>query len=589
MRHSGYSRKADCTTLRPGAPLPDTLSALLTASPFTYTVAVAPSIFPQGNQMGVAAISRYGTNAYMQDSWKISAKWLVDYGLRYEVYTPISERAKRTSGLKFLAGGGQDYIINPQPGYRLDLGGFGPRLRVTFHANDKTQISVGGAITTIPPNIWQDNLLTGAMPLVIYPQKTAAPDAPIVFGEKILPSQVPTVYTPSGVNVYASGKTSTVPANTVMDINRFERDLAAVTHSSQIVPLNVASIAPYFGNAYLGTWSAAIERQALGLDFNAAYVGTAGVRLPAMDFPNGYAGATPQFARYTQFNSAGMVTGGFGLENYLTDRSHSSYHALQTSVSGNLAHGGPGIQASYTWSKSLDDTSSVLGGFVTGSAGAASVAFPQDPFHTAAEKAVSTFDVTHAFSANVVQDLRWDRAPFMGGVSKKITGGWQLLSISTVTTGSPFTVYSGVQQTGVGSTGADRPDQINLPVLSTSRRIREDYLGLGANNGSYFSIPINVAGGTGPNSGVFGSLGRNTFRGPGFKNFDFALIKTTPVLLKQNGAEAAVLQFRAEFFNLFNIVNFGLPANIIRGSGFGEISKTAGTSRQIQFSLKLIF
>jgi hypothetical protein len=49
------------------------------------------------------------------------------------------------------------------------------------------------------------------------------------------------------------------------------------------------------------------------------------------------------------------------------------------------------------------------------------------------------------------------------------------------------------------------------------------------------------------------------------------------------------LQFRAEFFNLFNIVNFGLPANIIKGSGFGEISRTAGNSRQIQLSLKLIF
>ena len=50
-----------------------------------------------------------------------------------------------------------------------------------------------------------------------------------------------------------------------------------------------------------------------------------------------------------------------------------------------------------------------------------------------------------------------------------------------------------------------------------------------------------------------------------------------------------VLQFRAEFFNLFNLVNFGLPLNVIRGSGFGIINKTAGTSRQIQFSLRLIF
>ena len=572
-----------------GTALPDTLSALLTGSPFTYVAAVAPSIFPQGDQIGVAAISRYGTNVYFEDTWKISKRWLLEYGLRYEVYTPITERAKRTSGVRFLADGSEEYVINPQPGYRTNLNGFGPRVRATFHPDDKTQFSVGGAITTIPPNIWQDNMLTGSTPLVVYPQKTAAPGSPITFGESILPSQIPNIYTPGGTNIYANGKTSTVPANTVMDINRFERELAAITRSTQIVPLNVASIAPYFGNGYIGTWSATIERQAAGLDLNAAYVGTAGVKLPSMDFPNGYSGADQSVARYTQFNSSGLVTGGFGVENYLTDHAHSTYHALQTSVSGNVGHSGPGISASYTFSKSLDDTSSVFGGFVAGSAGASSVAFPQDPFDTAAEKGPSTFDVTHVFSASLVQDLHVDRTPMLGRVTKKVTGGWQLLSISTLTTGSPFSLYSGVQQTGVGSIGSDRPDQIGVPVLSTSRAVREDYFGLGANNGSNFSIPINVAGGTGPNSGLFGTLGRNTFRGPGFKNFDFALIKTTPVVLKKSGSEAAVLQFRAEFFNLFNIVNFGLPANILRGSGFGEISRTAGTSRQIQLSLKFIF
>ncbi len=572
-----------------GQPLPDTLSALLTASAFTYVQAVAPSFFPQGNQIGVAAISRYNTNFYIQDSWKINARWLLEYGLRYEVYTPISERAHRTSGIQFLSNGTQNYIINDQPGYRLDLaGGFGPRLHITYHINDKTQFSMGGAITTIPPNIWQDNLLTGSTPLVVYPQKTAAPGSSVVFGQTILPSQLPNVYTPSGVNIYASGKTTDVPANTVMDVNLFEQQLAAITHSA-LVPLNVASIAPYFENGYMATWTAAFDRQAAGLDFNAAYVGTAGIKLPAMDFPNGYSGATPQYARYTQFNNTGLVTGGFGLENYLTDRSHSTYHALQTSVSGQTPHGGPGIQASYTFSKSLDDTSSVLGGFVTGAAGASSIAFPQNPFDTSAEKGASTFDVKNVFSASIGQDLPLGRVPGFSRMSKKITGGWQLLSISTITSGLPFTVYSGIQQTGVGSIGADRPDQIGTPVFSTSRAVREDYFGLGANNASYFFIPIHVAGGTGPNSGVFGSLGRDTFRGPGLHDFDFALIKTTPLFFKQSGAEAAALQFRSEFFNLFNIANFGLPNNIINGSGFGEITHTANTSRQIQFSLKLIF
>jgi len=118
--------------------------------------------------------------------------------------------------------------------------------------------------------------------------------------------------------------------------------------------------------------------------------------------------------------------------------------------------------------------------------------------------------------------------------------------------------------------------------------VREDYFGLGANNASYFSIPINVPGGTGPNSGRFGTLGRNTFRGPGFHNFDLSLIKNTPIGPSSN-AERIVLQFRAEFFNVLNLVNFGLPANTLLGPGFGYINRTAGPSRQIQFSLKLLY
>jgi len=308
--------------------------------------------------------------------------------------------------------------------------------------------------------------------------------------------------------------------------------------------------------------------------------------LPAIDFPNAFPGATADFARYTQFNSAGQITGGFGTDMLATNRSHSTYHALQASAQGSVAKGGPQVQLNFTWAKSLDDTSSVIGPGVGGTSTAPPV--PQDPFDTAADKGPSTFDVKLALTATVMQDLHVERAPGLRRLGPRLMGGWQLLSISTLNSGLPFTAYSGVQQTGVGSMGADRPDQIGRPVLSTGRTIREDYFGLGADNASYFYIPVNVQGGTGPNDGVFGTLGRNTFRGPALYNFDFALIKDTGWELGQS-RKSMNLQFRAELFNLFNIVNFGLPSNTVLGPGFGEISRTAGTSRQIQFSLKLIY
>jgi hypothetical protein len=193
---------------------------------------------------------------------------------------------------------------------------------------------------------------------------------------------------------------------------------------------------------------------------------------------------------------------------------------------------------------------------------------------------------------SAAQDLHLQDLGFLPAGGQVMTRGWELLSISTITSGSPFTIYSGIQQTGYGSVGADRPDQIGKPDLSTAHsatRRREDYFGLGTNNASYFSIPIGIPGGSGPNSGRFGTLGRNTFRGPAYYDFDYALIKTTPIGRRQSGLERMDLQFRGEFFNVFNVVNMGLPANTIEGSGFGVISRTAGTSRQIQFSLKLIY
>jgi hypothetical protein len=295
-----------------------------------------------------------------------------------------------------------------------------------------------------------------------------------------------------------------------------------------------------------------------------------------MDYPNGYTGADPAFARYTSFDASGRVTGGYGPVTLVTNRSHSTYHSLQVSAQQQLTSSGLGFQAGYTFSKSIDDTSAVSQGP------------PQDPFNTRPDKGPSAFDLRHAFAFSMFQDLHADRVPFLSPLGKRLTAGWQLLGIGTLLSGSPFTVYSGVQQTGVGSAGTDRPDQVGVPVLSTSRAVREDYFGLGSQNASLFFIPINVPGGTGPNHGRFGTLGRNTFRGPAFRNFDVALIKDTP--LKQGaGGDRAALQFRAEFFNVFNLVNLGLPSNIVLGPGFGQISRTAGSSRQIQFSLKVMY
>ncbi|HZZ39558.1 MAG TPA: TonB-dependent receptor [Acidobacteriaceae bacterium] len=579
--------------INPGDPLPDTLSSLLIGYPYGYTVAVAPPYFSSGPHTGPAAISRNDFNFYLQDTWKMTPRLTLDYGLRFEYYSPITERAHRTSSFREVhppAGQEQQYLINPQPGYRNGWNGWGPRVQLSWRAPHQLLVHLGGGITVIPPNIWQDNFLTGSTPFAVYPRINAARNAEIPYGFQITPAELPRTYNTAGQDVFATAgdNPKKVPANTVMDVNRYQQDLANLSPSHQLSLLTLSAIDPRFGDGFLQTWTLGLERVFAGLTADAAYVGTESFRLPRASYPNGFPGADPGFAPYTRFDSSGNVTGGFGLENVITDTAHSSYHALQTSLAGTIRHGGPGLQAGYTWSKSIDDTSSVVGG--TGSTGAIALPIPQNPFDNHPEKGPSTFDITHGFSVSAAQALPF-RSLFHAAPAAA-TNGWELLSISSINTGSPFTVYSGIQQTGAGTNGSDRPDQVAKPQLSTAHsatRPREDYFGRGADNASFFSIPIDIPGGTGPNSGRFGTLGRNTFRGPAYYDFDYALIKSTPFGRRASGVERTDLQFRAEFFNIFNIVNMGLPANTIKGSGFGIISKTAGTSRQIQFSLKLIY
>ena len=582
--------------IHPGDKLPDSLTGLLTATPYSFTVTAAASLTPKGDKFDAAAVRREAYNFYFQDTWKATARLSINYGLRYEVNSRIREAKHRTSlalpvgpngepAGYLTPGATQIYVYNPQPPYAMDWSGWGPRLSVDFGLTKHTTLHAGGAVTTILPNLWLQDYVTGAFPFVFQPLLIAQPGSPLNFQESVATLGLPPVYTTQGGLLFASGSSSNVPANTPMDVQRFQNDLAALTPGNQVQLFTAISFDAHFHNGYIATQTLGIDHEIGSVKLSASYVGTAGVHLASVLSPNGYGGAEPAFAPYTQFNSAGQAIGGFGPESVMSSGAHSSYHALQTSASQNNSRAGLSFQASYTFSKSIDDTSAVPGG-ISGSPGVILQTLPQDPLNPSADKGPSTFDVTHVFTLSLIQSLPLERVGFLQPLGKKLTKGWQVLNITTLTSGSPFTVYSGVQQTGAGLGGTDRPDLLAMPIFSTSRAVREDYFGLGKANSSFFTIPISIPGGTGPFHGRFGTLGRNTFRGPGFRDFDIALIKDTPFGHRGNG-EFAVLQFRAEFFNIFNEVNFGLPSNIVLGSGFGVISRTAGPSRQIQFSLKL--
>ena len=415
------------------------------------------------------------------------------------------------------------------------------------------------------------------------------PGTPVPFENKVNTLKLPVMLTPQGQPVFPPGQpTDNIAPNTQFDLVRFAADLAAETPGQPFRPYPAAGMAQEFHNGYIETYMAGLEHAFGDLKFSASYVGTAGVKLADLVNVNGYLGADAGFAPFTRFDATGQAVGGVGPVSLMSTRSHSTSHSLQAGLAKTSPRAGLGFQANYTWSKSLDDSSTPLPGIFGSGTNTILQTTPQDPRNPGAEKGPSIFDVTHAVTFSFIQILPFDRVSFLRPLGRKVTSGWQFLNISALVSGLPFTVYSGVQQTGMGLNSADRPDQVGRPVFSTHRKIREDYFGLGGANPSFFSIPIHLPDGTGPNQGRFGTLGRDTFRGPGLHNFDVALTKDTD-LVTRRGAEPVTLQFRAEFFNVFNLVNFGLPSNVVVGSGFGIISQTAAPSRQIQVSLKLFY
>src|SRR5262249_44239393 len=245
--------------------------------------------------------------------------------------------------------------------------------------------------------------------------------------------------------IFATGRSEDVPANSVFDYARFQADLNALAPGN-VQLLNISGIAKNFGNGSIGSWTAGIDHDFGDFKFNASYVATAGIHLARVYNPNSYGGAGPGFSPFTQFDTPCPATGGVGPESILTSASHSTYHALQTSLTKNSPRYGLGLQASYTYSKSLDDTSAVLGGLL-GTSGTILQTGPQNPWDPAAEKGPSTFDVTHVFAVSVIQVLPLERVHFLRPLGRAFTRGWQVLNITTLTTGSPCTGFSGLQQT----------------------------------------------------------------------------------------------------------------------------------------------
>lgn len=253
----------------------------------------------------------------------------------------------------------------------------------------------------------------------------------------------------------------------------------------------------------------------------------------------------------------------------------SRYNAFSLDLNRRF-RGGLAFRANYTHAKSMDNASAISGGSAIGEANVV-----LDPYDRGRDYALSAFDLRDRFSLNSTYELPLGQGkPFLNdfkGVTEKLLSGWQLNAIAGLQGGLPFTTGVGFNRARDGNSAAvDRP---NMAAGKTTNgiypRTPERWYDPNA-----FVLPL---------AGTYGNAGRNILTGPGLRSFDFSLFKATRLNERWN------LQFRAEFFNLFNHTGLGVPAIIALTTtgapapSAGRITDTTVDSRQIQFGLKLTF
>jgi outer membrane receptor protein involved in Fe transport len=519
--------------------------------------------------------------AYFQDDWKISGRLTLDLGLRYDYYTPFTERYNQISDLDFtspspikvpglnLRGGLMFPGVGglPRGGFDPDRDNVAPRFGFAYMLNQNTVLRGGYGIFRAPST--GDGFNSNAIP-----------SSGFVANSNWVPTTDGVTPVETLANAYSGGLTF-APGSKQGLATFLGQDLLGFDRSKR--------------NAYAQQWNFDIQRSLPGnFVADVAYAGSRGLRLYAnvsddqlpdqylalgnalqQTVPNPFYGiittgslSTPtvpyrQLLRpYPQFSSVTAVSSSYG---------SSTYHSLQVKVERRFQHGF-GILGAYTFSKLLDDVT-----MITPYPGTGDTATPnaQDFDNNRNERAVAVFDAPHNVAISGIWELPFGaHKRYLNGsrAARVLAGGWQINSIATFRSGAPLTFptasnnlfnFGGTQRASWTGVSPYEPGSVQQKLT--------DY--------------FNPAAFTQPAPFTYGNTPRLTanLRGPGVNNFDLSLFRNIPITEKAN------LQFRAEAFNIFNRVQFGLPATTIGTSSAGAITSQVNAPRDIQFALKLLF
>jgi hypothetical protein len=512
-------------------------------------------------QAGGLYLNLDGTNwsTFLQDDWRATPRFTLNAGLRWDPFFPYKDSLGRAAcfvpgaqstrypnapqGLIF--GGSKHDLGCPQSSVVNNPWNLGPRLGLTAQltSDGKTTLRSGAGYYYDPPNTAAFQDVAGVPPFASIVELTDV-SLSDPYRSAGIPNPFPALFGPADPG----------PAAT------FPRDIGLIPVFSRHFRLPVVL-----------TWNLTVERSlAQSWVVRAGYFGNHGTRLN---------GTGNQEAGLLQVNPATYIPGksteantqqrriysAFSTLNLLDSEVNSNYNGLQLTLEKRFTRGF-GLVTNYTWARTLDNFGPGGSGNERSPSGSNSCtcgrAFDYGP-------AIADFAQVLRGSGNyMVPRLAIDS--FLG----RVMNGWGLNGIVTWRSGFPYTVFSRSDNSRSGI-GADRAD------LTVANR-KEAVLSSSRPHAQLAKEWFNTTAFTTNAIGTFGNSGENALRGPGFFNTDLAVVKNTDL---ENGLS---LQFRAEFYNALNDVNFGMPDSGLTDSSFGQITY-ALSPRILQFSLKALF
>ena len=513
---------------------------------------VYQSTIVRGNQERKVTMNSF--DLFAQDTWQISQKLTLNYGLRYDYEGPIHDGKDDLSVFDPAKGG--LVTVGKQIGslYPAYSKAFSPRLGFAYQPTSDGGLVVRGGfgIYFDTPAIvpFLDNSSSLATPSVANNGPLGVEGNP-AGSQPVFTLQQNAYTLVNGNPIFPGGNLSLAGNNVVNLFSVSQNFRPAYTMSYN---LNVQKSLGKKVIVQVGYVGSQARRLLILSDINQAALGSGFVNTTN---PAGFSYQQTTRPYFSQYPNYGVI-------DEIQSTGTSNYNGLQTSLRTSSWHGLIS-QFNFTWSHSLDEVTQYVG------------ALPQDSTNLKGNYGNSDYDIPLLFTAYVIYDVPGSRFG-----PKWLTHGWEVNANLSFRNGLPFNVYASSDTSGTGE-NTTRGDQIG-PAYQGVKQSLSDHQPVQWVNPASFVNPAN---------GNFGAIGRNVLRGPDYGDVDLSVLKNIPI------KERLHAQLRIEMFNLFNKVNLALPSGYI-GGGFGQSSDTIGDSNgspgigpgepfNTQIALKFIF